>query len=232
MSSAHIMNISQTNNSVLLSRVKQLTLQNETLKIQLANTENNLQAATQATNNYAKQFTSNISDINKQIPISVVLPSETTENSENIVWNIQICDVKTIYIIGINNDELQNDNENNTINYTEAYLVINLSIPFKYIVDNVINSLPTLTIPLTSCIIKKDEPIPGLSTATITSETEIPFNLESNPSLFMILESATEEKNIYNLGIKSKTVTANFDSNAANEPKFTISTANWTVQPH
>ena len=91
MSVAHIMNVSQTNNAILINRVHQLANQVNQLNKLVAELEAQNLKDSNNINNYAKQFTTNSTSSTKTANISDILPDAAS-------WKAQECQVKNITI--------------------------------------------------------------------------------------------------------------------------------------
>jgi len=221
MSSAYLMNFSQTNNALLQNRVNQLTIQNNQLKKQIAEIENQQFDSETVINNYANKYTKNRTMSTNPVLISAVLPEDASS------WKAQTCDIRNIKIVV--------DNEANTQN-----VVINLYDSFTYITESDRVSISVINIPISELTTNLNEPIEGINTFTLDSSAGLPFYKEqgaSSYSLFTTTESSSSTVNssngkiVYDIGAKVGNVVADFESSVSESAKFSLSSASWIVRP-
>ena len=205
MSSSYLMNVSQTNNTILQNRVNQLTIQNNQLMKQLYELESKQLEESTTINNYARRFTKNTTDSSKSVSKNQFLPDGAT-------FNNQLCTVKNIKFVV---------NETNN----EKYILVNLSNPFIYATNENIINTKAIMIVIDSFLISSNDPIDGLNTITdiTVSSGNIPF---TETTLYATMDSTSNNNLIYDLGTKEGNVMASFANDA-----MTLSSANWIVQP-
>ena len=204
MSSAHIMNVSQTNNSLLKNRLNQLSLELATLKSKYAELEKNANHDNETVNDYAKTFTTNTTS-NEKFTLN-------NELEENPLWETQIKTVKNISL------QVANDR-------AETKIVITLSEPFTYITDNSVHRISELFI---QCHVEEHETsINGVSQFQGSSRI-IPFN---STTIFASKKQTTDDITTYSIGETNNIPHIVFESSDAPTFKASISSSSFTVKP-
>ena len=202
MSSAHIMNVSQTNNSLLKSRLNQMSLELTTLKAKYAELEKSATHDKQAVDDYAKTFTSNTTTIEK------FLLSNVLEGTP--LWETQTKTVRSIY--------LQVDND-------ETKIIIKLSDPFTYITNNDVHRISELYIQFTAE--EQEYSINGISRFVSSSPID-PFN---SSTIFAAKTQTIDDKTIYSVGETDVMPRIIFTSTDSPNFKASITSASFAVKP-
>lgn len=205
MSSTHIMNVSQTNNSLLKNRLNQLSLELATLKSKYAELEKNANHDNETVNDYAKTFTTNTTS-NEKFTLNNVL-------EENPLWETQIKTVKNISLQVVHDDR------------AEAKIVITLSEPFTYITDNSVHRISELFIQFSAE--EHETSINGVSQFQGSSRI-IPFN---STTIFASKKQTIDGITTYSIGETNNIPHIVFESSDAPTFKATISSSSFTVKP-
>ena len=209
MTSAHIMNVSQTNNTILKNRVNQLTLELTTLKLKYTELEKNVNHDKQAIDNYATAFTSNTTTNEK-----FVLSNELEENP---LWETQTKAIKNIVLKVCKNDE--NDEQ------TESNIIITLSNPFVYITNNDVHKINELIIRLD--VEDQESLIDGITQFESSAQIK-PFN---STTLFATKKQTNDNETIYSIGETKEMPRIIFESSDAPTFAASISSALFVVKP-
>lgn len=201
MSSAHIMNVSQTNNSLLKNRLNQMSLELGTLKAKYTELEKSANHDKQAVDDYARAFTTNTTT-NEKFILSNVL-------EENPLWETQTKTIRNIYLqVG-----------------SESKIVITLSDPFTYITNNDVHRVSELYIKLTAE--EREYSINGISQFVSSSQID-PFN---SPTIFAAKTRTFDDRTIYSVGETDVMPRIIFTATDAPIFKASITSATFAVKP-
>ena len=207
MSSAHIMNVSQTNNSLLKNRLNQLNIELTTLKAKYVELEKSANHDKQAVNDYAKAFTTNTTTDEKF--------TLSNELEANPLWETQTKSVKNIslQVIHDTNDQV------------ETRIVITLSEPFTYITNDDVHKVSELYISLFAE--EHESLINGISQFEGPSQIT-PFN---SSTIFVSKKQTVNDTTTYSVGETTDTPHLVFKSSDAPTLKASITYSLFTVKP-
>lgn len=189
MSTYHVANVSQTNNSILQNRVRQLTLQLNQAKLQLSETEQQNAFNAAAVKQYAAQLTANLTaDTSLNLLTAIKDPNPTWESQQVNATELQL--VKTVETV----EDEQVD---------KWFLRIYFSKPFVYSytqseqdTTKISKKVGSLDFPLESATLTDDENISGLKnfnvvgTVPLQSQTKL-FARQISTTLYTLGEAET-----------------------------------------